>query len=75
MSPTPVEIIKLTDVLLRSLGTRVLAAMALAMTCALFAWAMFISSWQALSISGAFALCVLWPVLAVGWFARRDADG
>lgn len=55
------------NVLLKALGTKVLALLALAMTFGLFCWAMLLQTWIAFAMAGAFGFGVLWPVLYIGW--------
>jgi hypothetical protein len=75
MNLDPSRILELIDILLRSLGTRALCIMALLMTFALYAWAMFKDNWLAFAIAGAFGIGVLLPVLLATFYVRRDDHG
>ena len=68
----PSQLFLLLDVLLRALGTRIIAATALVMTFALFCWAMRLQSVIAFSIAGAFGIGVLWPVLLSDWKRTKE---
>lgn len=64
------QILRLCDVLLRALGTRMQSFVALLMTSVLFAWAMYRSTWLSFAIAAAFGIGVLWPILFVGSYGR-----
>jgi hypothetical protein len=68
------QLFLLVDVLLRALGTRILAATALVMTFALFCWAMRLQSPIAFAVAGAFGVGVLWPVLLSDWQKRKESE-
>lgn len=68
---TPSQVLTLIDILLRSLGMRVVMILTLAMTFALFCWAMWKQTPLAFAVACAFGIGVLWPVLFVGW---REGD-
>jgi uncharacterized membrane protein len=74
MNIEPAQILRLIDVLLRALGTRVLWLLALCMTFSLFAWAMYRGTWLHLAIAGVFGAAVLWPVLFVGLERGKRSD-
>lgn len=63
----PVKFLDITNVLLRSLGQRVLTLITLVMTFSLFVWAMLRAEVLTSIIAAAFGLGVLWPVLYIGW--------
>jgi hypothetical protein len=69
----PQLILRLIDIMLRSLGSRVLSFLSLAMTFTLYAWAMYRSTWIAYTIATTFGIAVTWPVLYVGW-KKGDSD-
>lgn len=75
MNLDPARILELIDVLLRSLGTRVLCIMALLMTFGLFVAAMWMGNSLRFWIAGAFAIGVFWPVLLAAFYVRRDDHG
>jgi hypothetical protein len=70
--PDQATVLAVIDVLTRALGTRIQTLMALAMTFALFCWAMRLQSWLAFAIAGAFGLGVLLPVLFIN---RSKSNG
>jgi hypothetical protein len=74
MNIEPVQLLRLLDILLRALGTRLLWLLALIMTFMLFGWAMYVCTWLALVIAGSFAIGVLWPVLLAGWFTGKSGE-
>ena len=53
------------DMLLRALGTKILALLALAMTFGLFCWAMLLQTWLGVTVAAIFGLGALWPVLYI----------
>lgn len=65
--PDNATVLAVIDMLMRALGTRILTFAALAMTFALFCWAMRLQSWLGFAIAGAFGLGVLLPVLYTNW--------
>jgi hypothetical protein len=71
-APDQATVLAVIDVLTRALGARILTFAALAMTFALFCWAMRLQSWLAFAIAGAFGLGVLLPVLFIN---RRTPNG
>lgn len=71
MNIEPVQILRLIDILLRALGTRLLWLLALVMTFVLFAWAMYKHTWLSFAIAGGFSIVGLWPVLVAGWFTGK----
>ena len=60
------------NVLLRALGTKILALLALAMTFGLFCWAMFLQTWLGVTVAVVFGLGALWPVLYIGLKNRSE---
>jgi len=59
------------SMLLKALGTKVLALLALAMTFGLFCWAMRIQTWLGFTTATVFGLGALWPVLYIGIHVRN----
>ena len=72
MNIEPAQVLRLIDILLRSLGTRTLCLLALVMTFGLFAWAMERGTWLSFAIAGAFGVGVLWPVLLTAMQRKRS---
>lgn len=68
------EILRIIDILLRALGTKLLCVLALLMTFALFVSAMFKASWLALATAGLFAIVALLPALFVAWSGRQSHE-
>lgn len=68
------EILRIIDILLRALGTKLLCILALLMTFALFAWSMYKGSWLGLAIAGTFAFVALLPTLFVAWSGRQSRE-
>jgi hypothetical protein len=75
MNLDPAQILEAIDVLLRALGTKVLCIMALLMTFALYAWAMWKGNTLAFLTAAAFGIAVLLPVLLATFYVRGNDHG
>lgn len=67
MNIEPAQLLRLIDVLLRALGSRITSLIALLMTFGLYSWAMARGTWLSFAMAAAFGIGVLLPVLFVGW--------
>ena len=70
----PAQILLMLDVLLKALGTKILALLALGMTFGLFCWAMRLQTWLGFAVATVFGLGALWPVLYIGWHSRGTSN-
>jgi hypothetical protein len=64
---TQIRLLSVAPLLLKALGTKLLAFVTLTMTFGLFGWAMLLQRPLAFAIAAVFGFGTLWPVLLLLW--------